>query len=168
MLAAALLIMCTSSPLPGQLPGAPGAPPGVERERHRTAPPPPSTPELRKLEGLRARFEFARETHNQGSLQVIDAELLTLLAQLEKPVLPSDAEPLPQGTQPAEKPGARPITQSVLDVKGKYDEPSLNVRRKVLNTLLAKAMADAGANQPAAEGPGPEQDTPRPRRRGRN
>jgi hypothetical protein len=164
MFVVAVLVVVTSSPgLMAQMPG--GNPPrGMERERVRNITPPPSSPELRRLEGLRARFDFAAESNNRASLEVIDQELESILLQVEGPVRPPPAD----AGAPTEPPEDHPLTRAMLEARGRYDALGIKARRAVLNTLLRSALQDAAANQPPRDDSAPPpSDAPRPRGRRR-
>jgi hypothetical protein len=168
MIVAAVLVAVTSSSLwLAQMPGG-GAPRGMERERVRTAPPPPSSPELRRLEGIRARFDFAADSGNRASLEVLDGELLAALAQVEGPPKPPVPVVDAGAANPGEEGASQPLTRAVMDVRGRYDAPGLAARRKVLNALLARAIREAADNAPPRdETPVPQQEAPRGRGRRR-
>lgn len=163
MFVVAVLVAVTSSPgLVAQMPG--GNPPrGMEHERVRTIAPPPSSPELRRLEGLRARFDFAADSNNRASLEVIDQELEAILLQVEGPLRPPpvDAGPAAEGAE-----DDHPLTRAMLEARGRYDALGIKARRAVLTTLLRAALRDATANQPPRDDSAPPpSDAPRPRRR---
>lgn len=118
----------------GQPGGGGGGPPSAPTPQRHAA---PTSPELQRVERLRARFDFARDSNNTATLEALDGELRQLLGVAVDAKAVKGPVEIPDAGNPPDPEVVRVVMQRrLLGVAGVYDAAALKVRAELITQVL--------------------------------